>query len=229
MAKKKAKAKKGRSAPKAAASTAVQGQPTPAQPMQQLPPLVEQQPQRPSFDVMLQYLFTKIQKIYTNTSASQNTALNETLQYLNPMYANISNVLSWLQNTDIRSMVMEYVRLAETIRFYRTWATEMERTVERVRKSHQRNLDIPTRQRLGEQAKTDKGVKVTNDAVDAQVRIDPVHMALQELQDDWEYLGYQLANMLDSMQTDMMVQSSVWTQREIGLIRETSDPRPPQV
>lgn len=228
MAKKKAAKSRTKSGGKAAPPASSSAQPTPAQPMQNLPPLAQQQPQRPSFDVMLQYLYTKIQKIFTNTQAVQAPALNETLQYLNPMYTNISNVLSWLQNTDIRSMVMEYVRLAETIRFYKTWSTEMTRTVERVRKAHQRGLDMPTRQRLGEQAKADKSIKVTNDAVDAQVRLDHVHMALQELQDDWEYLGYQLSNMLDSMQTDMMVQSSVWTQREMGLIRETSDPRPAQ-
>jgi hypothetical protein len=93
----------------------------------------------------------------------------------------------------------------------------------------QRDLDMPTRQRLGEMSMQDKSIKVTNDAVDAQIRNDPAHSMLQELQDDWEYLGYQLQNLLDSMQTEMLVQASVWTQRELGLIRESSDPRSPQV
>jgi hypothetical protein len=228
VAKKKAVKK---SALQGQAAPATQGgtQPTPDQVYVHLPPVEGQAVNKPSFDFVQQYLYTKIQKIYQATQASNDQRLLETMQYLNPMYTQIVNIISWFQNTEIRSIVMEYVRIAESIRFYRTWSTEMQRLVERVRKMRQRDLDMPTRQRLGEMSMQDKSIKVTNDAVDAQIRNDPTHSMLQELQDDWEYLGYQLQNLLDSMQTEMLVQASVWTQRELGLIRESSDPRSPQV
>lgn len=192
-------------------------------------PLVEsQQPQRPSFDFVQQYLYTKIQKIYQSTQAANDQRLLDTLQYLNPMYTQIVNIIVWFQNTEIRAIVMEYVRIVETIRFYRTWSTEMQRLVERIRHGVQRSLQVPTRQRLAEMAKDDKNIKVTNDVVDAEIRNDATHAMLQELQDDWEYLGFQLQNLLESLQTEILVQASVWTQRELGMIRESSDPRSPQ-
>jgi hypothetical protein len=38
-----------------------------------------------------------------------------------------------------------------------------------------------------------------------------------KVQEGWEFLATQLDQIIKSMQTDMLVQSSVWTQHELGM------------
>ena len=59
--------------------------------------------------------------------------------------------------------------------------------------------------------------KMTVNDVEAEVRTNTEHEQLLILQETWEFLGKQIQQISMSMQTEMLVQSSVWTQHELGV------------
>jgi len=128
------------------------------------------------------------------------------------LYTDIENVVIWLQTADIGDVVRSYVRLMETSRFWHVYCEEQTRKVERQRKYYQRQLmdyhrsDAATR-----------GEKVTKDAVETKARVDVEHEKWLGYQESWEFLGKQIHQIIVSMQTEMLVQSSVWTQHELGM------------
>ena len=125
----------------------------------------------------------------------------------------MTNALVWLQTADIGQVVKEYVRIMEILRFWRTYCEEQERDTEQKRKLYQRQLVISVRGSWN----TETDGKMTVDAADAKVRSDPEHDKWLGYQRTWEFLGKQILQIIMSMQTEMLVQASVWTQHELGM------------
>jgi hypothetical protein len=128
------------------------------------------------------------------------------------LFSDIENVIVHLQVSLIGEVVKNYVRLMETTRFWWVHCQEQGRVVERQRKLYQRQLD----QKIRSTWPAD-GPKMTNDAVDAVVRSDTGHEQWLVIQEAWEFLALQLNQIIMSMQTEMLVQSSVWSQYELGM------------
>jgi len=128
------------------------------------------------------------------------------------LYTDVENVIIWLQTAEIGQVVRNYVRLMETARYWHVFCEEQGRDTERKRKKFQRQLQ----EFHITQAKV-TGDKSTKDAIDARVRVNDDHDMWLKYQETWEFLGKQIHQVILSMQTEMLVQSSVWTQHEIGM------------
>lgn len=122
------------------------------------------------------------------------------------LFSDVENVIVHLQVAQIGEVVRRYIPLMETLKFWRTFCGEKEREVESTRKLYQRTLKQTVRSTWD----TSTQGKITNDAVDDKVRTDKDHQSWLIIQEHWEYLGYQLQQIIDSMQTEILVQASMW-------------------
>jgi len=122
------------------------------------------------------------------------------------LFTDIENVIVYLQVAEIRDVVKCYIKIMETLRFWRSWCQEKERGVERERKLLQRRLMDGIRQGWN----TDVDGRISNDAVENKARMDPVHESQLKTQEHWEYLGDQINQLISSVQTELLVQASMW-------------------
>lgn len=125
------------------------------------------------------------------------------------LVSDIDNVIAWLQDKPIRDVIKHYTRLAETVRYWRDYAKEEEQKVHRQFKREAAGLDVAIRTRL-----IAEKIKVTEGKVEAEVASSDKYQDLRELEAEWSFFVYQIQNLLDSMQTEILVQESVWTQKE---------------
>lgn len=131
------------------------------------------------------------------------------------LFSDVENVIVHLQVATTGVIVQTYVKLMETMRFWRAFCSEKETVVEQTRKLYQRNLMGTVRSSWDVDPKKDG--KMTVDAVDAKVRSDQGHDNWLAIQRHWEHLGNQLQQIILSMQTEMLVQASMWERaQDIG-------------
>ncbi len=169
--------------------------------------------QRPfSFDVIRGYLFDKVQSLRAAGKMAPD-----------PFYTDVENVLVWLQTSSIKPLVDNYVRIMETTRFWKSWCEEQARAAQRERKQVEYSLDQQARAAI-----VQEGGKTTESNVEARVKSDKAVVSITSVEEAYEFLAVHLQNIIDSMKTEILVQSSVWQQREAGLVPErTVMPLPP--
>jgi len=129
------------------------------------------------------------------------------------LISDVTNVIGYLQVATIDVIVKSYIKLMETLRFWWEFSKERGVEVEQKRKLYQRSL----KDRVRASWNTEKDGKQTIDAVDAKVRMDQGHDNWLSVQRHWEALGNQLHQIITSVQTEILVQASMWERaQDIG-------------
>jgi hypothetical protein len=128
----------------------------------------------------------------------------------------LDQIVSYLDSSGIRDIVVNYHKVAAVIRFWRSHVRGVQAQAEQTVKIREAEADSAARNSLAGATG-----RVTNDQIGAAVSRDPAVQQWRTYVAFLETLYLQIDGLLASLNTDMLVQASLWTRAESGMIQGT--------
>lgn len=207
----------------AALPTEVPAQPVvqPALPPMELPPQLPT-PQRVTFSAVRGWFRVRVQTLLAaSLSAFREQLLPRPLTLPNELLRDIDNVLCCVETyaygadpegLGTRKLVGSYTRLMEVTLHWITHVKEEIGKIERALEVREAQLDVESREELRKLG----AAAVKENAVKAGIAANPARQKLVDLLAEWTTLKFQLQNIVASLRVEIIVQDSVWVQRELG-------------